>query len=778
MNGFVRQITQINENIVHVSYTKADSAQASPHLVSAQTPKDNLTKRFSTEADKINFEDAEGQTVVYQDDVALSEVDVFKYVQPEHETGQVKSTANGDVSVIDDLRPVADHKAYSGKVTFHIDADELLTGLGQYEDGIYDYHGKKEYIYESNMRIGIPFLISSKHYGILIDTQSSVIFDSETDYMSFTIDTTNDLSYYVIVGEDTDTIMQNLRALTGKATIPPRWAFGYMQSKERYETQAELVTVAKRFRDEKIPVDCIIQDWHTWAGDRWGEKILDKQRFPDFKAGMADLHNLNTKLLFSIWPNMAGHTSDLKDFQDSDGLLDNANTYDAFSPAARALYWQQCNREIFSAGADGWWCDNSEPFSDEDWDGAIRRPEQKRYELVVDRSKKSMNWDQTNAYSLYHALGIYENWLKTNPDKRVVNLTRSTMIGAQKYGVIPWSGDQSARWSTLAHQVTEGIKMALSGMPYWTFDIGGFFTVHDKWENRGCGMAGNDTPFWYWQGDYNDGVQDNGFKELYTRWLQVGTFIPIFRSHGTDTPREPWQFGQAGEPFYDTIVKFIKLRYQLLPYIYSWAANAYFDNETIMRGFLFDFATDDIAQQTADEYMFGKAFLVAPITKPMYYHQDNQKIEDADYDTIVYLPAEAQWYDLWSNTVYEGGQHIKVTATIDKLPVFVKAGSIVPVSAEIDHADEKHGQIAELKIYAGADGDFKLYNDDGDNYSYETGNYARIPLHYDDQRATLTFGEVAGQGQFQRDFKIHVISADGDKTVQATYEGQQVSINL
>lgn len=778
MTEYTKTVTQISEHVVHVSYTKP-GYKTSEHLVQMPNSdeKKQVKQKFQQIGDDISFLNDSGKPVLLQNTIEFIPKKVYTYQQSSDED-QVKSTANGDVSVIENLIEKSDHDSFSGKITFSINSEEILTGLGQYEDGIYNYHGRKEYIYESNMRIGIPFLISSNNYGILIDTQSSVIFDSETDYMTFTIDTTNDVSYYVITGKNVGTILKNLRQLTGKAIIPPRWAFGYMQSKERYENQDELVSVATKFREDKIPVDCIIQDWHTWIGDHWGEKLLDKKRYPNFTQGMKALHDINTKLLFSIWPNMANNTKDFQEFKKEGLLLPNSNTYDAFSDEGRKLYWQQCDREIFNAGADGWWCDNSEPFSDEDWDGAKRRKEQNRYDLVVNRSKKSMNWDQINSYSLYHAKGIYENWLKTNSKKRVVNLTRSTMIGAQKYGVIPWSGDQSARWDVLDHQVTEGIKMALSGMPYWTFDIGGFFTVKDKWENRGCGMAGNDTPFWYWNGDYNDGVEDDGFKELYTRWLQVGTFIPIFRSHGTDTPREPWQFGKPGEPFYDAIVKFIKLRYRLLPYIYSWAANAYFDDETIMRGFLFDFANDEIAKNIDNEYMFGDAFLVRPVTKPMYYKPNSEKIPVTDYSSTVYLPKGTKWYDFWSNEVAIGGQTVDVSTPIDKMPIFVKAGSIIPTSDEIQYADQKQGKVNEITIYAGADGEFKLYNDDGDNYSYENGNYSRIFMNYQDEGHKLILDQVIGNGNFQKEFRIHLIGENIDRLIDVHYDGSEQEIGL
>ena len=319
----------------------------------------------------------------------------------------------------------------------------------------------------------------------------------------------------------------------------------------------------------------------------------------------------------------------------------------------------------------------------------------------------------------------------------------------------------------------------MSGMPYWTLDIGGFFTVKDKWENRGCNCSDKTNKLWFWDGDYNDGVDDLGYKELYVRWFQYGAFLPMFRSHGTDTPREPWNFGKPGDVFYETILKFIKLRYQLLPYIYSMAAAINQNHSTILRSLMFDFAEDENVKELSDSFMFGKAFLVCPVTDPMYYEVNSVPLSNTEKTKNVYLPKGVRWYDFWTNTLHEGGQTLTCRATLDMIPLFVKAGSIVPISEPLMYADEKKGEISEIIIYSGADGEFTLYNDDGDNYSYEKGNYSSVDIMYNDNKKTLTFGIACGKFKYQENFKIKLIkSGERPKTIEFIYKGKEETLYL
>ena len=702
----------------------------------------------------------EGQRVLSQSAVSFTPITVYRY-----ETGasafRKKQTANGEVAYTEELAEVPAYEAFSAAIEFRIGPDELLLGMGQYEDGVYDYRSRTEYLYESNMRIAIPFLITTGHYAILIDSESSMIFSSEGDRIRFTIDCVRELKYYVFTGKTIPDLLRCYYHITGLPSLLPRWAFGYIQSKERYRSGAELEEVAATFRQKGIPIDCIVQDWFSWEDGLWGEKKFDKKRFPDLPATVRKLHEDHVHFMVSIWPNMSTDSSNYSEFAAEKLLLPNSNLYDVYREEARDMYWEQTREEIMNSGSDALWCDNAEPFSDADWSGEKRRPEEERYRLVRDMSRKSMDWEKLNSYGLYHAKGIYEHWRRDLPGKRVVNLTRSGYTGIQQYGTILWSGDICATYETLRKQITEGIKMGLTGMPYWTLDIGGFFVVNDKYENRGCNDQSH-QPVWFWHGDYNDGVDDLGYRELYVRWLEFGTFLPIFRSHGTDTPREPWRFGSEGEPFYDAIVSHIRLRYRLLPYLYSLGAAAHRDGDTIMRSLLMDFPDDEEVRGISDEYLLGPALLVAPVYTPMYYRPDSVKIEDSEKTRRVYLPKGCGWYDLHTGMRYEGGCYLQADAPLDRIPVYVREGSILPLSSDIEYAGEADGLPDRIRVYTGCDGQFTLYLDDGDGYSCEEGQYCRVTLSYSEQAHTLT-QSVTGSYPVKVPFPTEYIGSSPEK---------------
>lgn len=680
------------------------------------------------------------ECVLRQSGVRFTPKTEYKYVS-EDSGFKKKMTANGEVLYTEAMRRVPGRELYCVDLEFDIGESELLLGLGQYEDGTFDHRNLTQYLYESNMRIAIPFLVTTGHYAILIDSESCMVFKSEGNKVHFIIDSAESFSYYVFLSEDIKGLIKNYYMLTGKPSMLPRWAFGYIQSRERYENSEQLETVAGSFRERDIPIDCIVQDWFSWEDGLWGEKKFDKKRYPNLKGTIDRLHDNNIHFMVSIWPNMSSDSENYREFAAEDMLLPNSNVYNAFDENARHIYWRQCWEEIMESGTDALWCDNAEPFSDADWSGENKKPEEDRYLVVTDTSKKSMSWDRINSYGLYHARGIYENWRKSYPDKRVVNLTRSGYTGIQKYGTILWSGDITATYDTLRKQIVEGINMNLTGMPYWTLDIGGFFVVNDKYENRGC----NDTahlPLWFWHGDYNDGVEDKGYRELYVRWLQFGTFLPIFRSHGTDTPREPWQFGDKGDIFYDTITYYIKLRYSLMPYLYSLGAAAYLDGEVIMRSLALDYADDEHALNVTDEYLLGPSLLVAPVYKPMYYLPNSVLIEDSPKSRSVYLPKGNGWYDFYTGKYYEGGSLIEADAPLEKIPVFVREGSILPFSDDISYADEDGGRVGRIRVYEGRDCSFKIYFDKGDGYDYEAGEYSILELKYSEENQQLTISKT------------------------------------
>ena len=772
-------IEQLNDHIVRVSYTCQDAMPPQSELISDSFEKQAVVNKCVHETlSSVEFLYA-GDTVLVQTGEELSEKEVSRYVIDGEPQIMKKQTANGEVSYIANATEKFERYSYMGELEFEIGADELLLGLGQYEDGIFDYRNHTEYLYESNMRIALPILMTTGHYAIFVDSQSNMIFKSEGRSIRFEIDTTEHLTYYVILGKDIAEIIRDIQELTGKAALLPRWAFGYIQSRERYRTSEEILGIADEFRKRDIPLDCIVQDWHSWKEGVWGEKKFDPARYPDVPALVQALHDRSSRLMISVWPNMNPECDDYQEFAEQNLLLENANVYNAFAEEAAALYWKQCETEIMSAGCDALWCDNAEPFSDADWYGETKRSEEQRYRLVVEESKKSIPWEKINSYGLYHARGIYHNWRRTVPNKRVVNLTRSSYVSGQQYGCITWSGDICARWEVMRTQIVEGLKMGLCGNPYWTLDIGGFFVVDDQYENRGCDSSGNSNPLWFWKGDYNAGVHDLGYRELYTRWLQLGVFLPIFRSHGTDTPREPWNFGETGEMFYDTIVKFIRLRYYFMPYIYSCAAAAHRDSYIIMRSLLFDFAEDQKAGSIVDEYMFGTAFLAAPVLQPMHYDKESRPIQDKSHVRKVYLPQGTRWFDYWTDQVYEGGSEIACNAPLEQMPLFVRAGSIIPVSEKISYADEKHGEVDVILIYQGADGKFTLYNDAGDGYDYQEGTYWSIEMEYHDHIRRLRMSNVSGKMEFQNHFKITFIKTSGVReSFHIKYFGKEISYLL
>lgn len=719
-------------------------------------------KPFGTKA-VTEFLRLDESTIIKEIGCVFKEKILYNYTAVQGGEVHSKKTANGEVAVASNHKKVADGKSYSVTLSFEMEDVEQLMGFGQAEDGILDFYNKEEYIYQNNMRIGLPVMISSSHYAIFIDTESAMKFTCKDKILTFEIDTADEVSYYIIAADSMDLIVRSIREITGRASMLPRWSYGYIQSKEKYNSAAELVNVVEEFREREIPIDCIVQDWMSWDEGLWGEKIPDQTRFPSVSNLTNTLHNLDTRLMISIWPNMATDSNNYKAFESKGYLLPNSNIYDAYDEEARKLYWEQCNEHWFAGGVDAWWCDNAEPFSDPDWSGPIKRDKETRYDIVIEASKKSIDPRRINAFGLYHAKCISDNWRKTNSSKRVVNLTRSTYMGAQKYGTIPWSGDITAKWSTLKNQIVEGLKMGLCGMPHWTLDIGGFFTVHEKWQNRGCGCNELTDPLWFWNGDYEEGVNDPGYRELYTRWLQLGVFLPVFRSHGTDTPREPWRFGEKGTQFYDIIVSYIKLRYKLLPYIYSLGYDVYREHKTMMRSLMFDFSEDRETWKITDQFMFGEAFLVAPVTNPMYYDKGNQILEDIPYTRNVYLPKGCDWYDYWTNEHYTGGQWIVADAPMDKIPLFVKAGSMIPMSKEMTHADENDGSVDKLYIYAGASSRYSLYNDSGDGYGYEKGQFAQMELYYDDMDKTILVSDKNGDLEHQNSFDVVLINQGGQQ---------------
>lgn len=702
---------------------------------------------YDRAADRLRWEEAgTGRTLLKEGGHELAPQDVIHYTTggeaPEIERVR---TVDGERSFVRNLRAEVDRRAWRARLRFAFAPEEGVYGLGQGEEGVWNWRRQNQYLYQHNMRIPMPFFISSLGYGLFADCGSLMTFQDDASGSYLFMDTVAQLDYYVIIGDESlrrggrfDRIIDGYRRVTGRAPLLPRWAFGYIQSKERYETAAELVDVARRYRALGVPLDGVVQDWQTWRENHWGEKLcLDEARFGDLRSSMDALHAMHVHAMVSVWPNMNDCTRDYAQLSAAGHILNDLSTYDAFDADARRMYWQQAKTALFEGGFDAWWCDSTEPFSGPDWGGGQKREPWERYALVGGEHKRFLDAARANLYALAHARGIYENQRAETEEKRVLNLTRSGYSGSQRYGAVLWSGDISARWDVLRGQIAEALNMAASGYPWWTLDIGGFFVVRENWRARGCGCGGDPSPKWFWAGDYEKGIADMGFRELYVRWLEMGCFLPMFRSHGTDAPREIWNFGAPGEAMYEAIAKFIRLRYRLMPYIYSLASGVWRENGMMLRPLLFDFWEDARAVGESGEFMLGPSLLVCPVTEPMYYGPDSAPL-DREKKWACYLPAGCDWYDFWDERRYEGGRTVVVDAPLDRLPLFVRAGSIIPMAEGLQYADQKSDGPIELRVYPGADAALELYDDAGDGYGYERGEYTLRRFAWDDARRELS----------------------------------------
>jgi alpha-D-xyloside xylohydrolase len=719
-----------------------------------------------------------GKLLFEETDRELNEIPVYEHTT-RGETPEIKrvKTVDGERNFISNLVCETVRTAYRGKLSFAWQTGEKLHGLGQGEEGIYDYRGTTQYLYQHNMRIPIPFLISDRGYGILFDCGSIMTFndDARGSYLYF--DTVDQLSYYVIYGPDFDGIIKGFRGLAGKAPMLPKWSFGYIQSKEAYHSQQELMDVVAEYRKRNIPIDGIVQDWNTWEEGKWGNKLLDKSRYPDFPGAIKAIHEDNVHVMVSVWPNMDSSTENYKEFLEKGLLLNDLSTYDAFHPEGRKVYFKQLEEELFSAGVDAWWCDSTEPFSGPDWKGSLKKEPWERFLLVGEEHKKYLDPTKANLYAEVHAKGIYENQREVCQDKRVLNLTRSGYAGSQAYGTVLWSGDITATWETLKVQIREGLNLCMSGHPYWTLDAGGFFVVKDNWKKRGCSSNNDPEPKWFWQGGYELGVEDAAYRELYVRWLQFSLFLPMFRSHGTDTPREIWNFGEPGTLFYDGIEQCIRLRYKLMPYTYSLAGRVMLHDYTMFRSLLFDFAEDETASGISNQFMYGDSLLVCPVIEPMYYEAENRPL-DREQTWRCYLPTGDGWYDFLTGDYYEGGQWVTVEAPIHKIPVFVRKGAIIPMEKGLNYAGEVVNTPFEFHVYEGKDGSFHLYEDSGDGYEYETGRYNYILVSWDDRKKELCIGE--SKYSFPQSIwgRSCVLRTSGGREVFFSYNGKETRVKL
>ena len=578
---------------------------------------------------------------------------------------------------------------------------------------------------------------------------------------------TKQMDWYFIAGDDMDEVISGYRTLTGKAPVMPKWAMGYWQSRERYKTSTEMIEALQGFRQRNIPIDNIVMDWSHWEEDEWGSHEFDPTRFPDPKAMVDSIHDLGGRMMISVWPKFYVETEHYKEFNDKGWMYNKANEdgvrdwigqgylygfYDAYAPGARELFWQQMYEHYYPLGIDAWWMDASEPnirdCTDMDYRKALCGP-----------TALGSSTEFFNAYSIVNAEAIYNGQRGVDPDKRVFLLTRSGFAGLQRYSTATWSGDIATRWEDMKAQISAGLNFAVSGIPYWTMDIGGFCV-----ENRY--VAGQNV--WNYTGKENADMKE--WRELNTRWFQFGAFCPLFRAHGQFPFREPWEIAPEGHPAYESIVYYTKLRYSLMPYIYSLAGKTYFDDYTIMRPLVMDFLGDKKVENIGDTYMFGPAFLVAPV-----YEYGARKRD-------VYFPESAGWYDFYSNEFYAAGVEKTVDAPYGRMPLYVRAGSIVPCGPEIQWTDQKQADVIDLYVYQGADASFTLYEDENVNYNYEKGAYSKIAFSYDDRMMLLSIEEREGEfpGMLEeRTFNIIPVSKNGVGKIQTVkYNGLSMKVVL
>ena len=578
---------------------------------------------------------------------------------------------------------------------------------------------------------------------------------------------TKQMDWYFIAGDDMDEVISGYRTLTGKAPVMPKWAMGYWQSRERYKTSTEMIEALQGFRQRNIPIDNIVMDWSHWEEDEWGSHEFDPTRFPDPKAMVDSIHDLGGRMMISVWPKFYVETEHYKEFNDKGWMYNKANEdgvrdwigqgylygfYDAYAPGARELFWQQMYEHYYPLGIDAWWMDASEPnirdCTDMDYRKALCGP-----------TALGSSTEFFNAYSIVNAEAIYNGQRGVDPDKRVFLLTRSGFAGLQRYSTATWSGDIATRWEDMKAQISAGLNFAVSGIPYWTMDIGGFCV-----ENRY--VAGQNV--WNYTGKENADMKE--WRELNTRWFQFGAFCPLFRAHGQYPFREPWEIAPEGHPAYESIVYYTKLRYSLMPYIYSLAGKTYFDDYTIMRPLVMDFLGDKKVENIGDTYMFGPAFLVAPV-----YEYGARKRD-------VYFPESAGWYDFYSNEFYAAGVEKTVDAPYGRMPLYVRAGSIVPCGPEIQWTDQKQADVIDLYVYQGADASFTLYEDENVNYNYEKGAYSKIAFSYDDRMKLVSIEEREGEfpGMLEeRTFNIIPVSKNGVGKIQTVkYNGLSMKVVL
>lgn len=910
LSGNTRQVrlSVISDNIIRVTASPTDKPEEKQSLITVYDHSASVNWSVNEETDNIRLSTTLITAVVRKDNGAVSFVD--KDGKPILAERQMNGR-NFQPAIFEG------QPSYNIKQVYETSADDAYYGLGQHQDDVYNYKGQQVFLFQNNTEVAVPFLVSTKNYGLLWDNYSvswvgdlreyqpisslklfsgnnqqgwltasycndkndpskvdftkaeSVInyeflgdskqlpaefniskgllrwegsiespftgthkfrftyggyvkiwidgklvadrwrqpwnpgsaqvnLDLEKDHkyaikiewipdggesyisakwlspvaekdqnsFGFAAEAGKQLDYYFIYGKNIDEVIGGYRALTGKAAMVPKWALGLWQSRERYKTQDEILNTVDEFRKRRIPLDNIVLDWSYWKQDAWGSQEFDPTRFSNPDSMINVLHKkYNTHFMISVWPKFYEGISTYKLFNDSGWLYTRniadrqrdwigkgyvSTFYDAFNTNAQKAFWKLLNEKLYRKGIDAWWMDASEP------DILSNVSYQKRKQQMAPLAGGIAS-ENLNAYPLENAKGIYEGQRATNPNDRVFILTRSAFAGSQRYAAATWSGDIASRWEDMKAQITAGINFSMSGIPYWTMDIGGFAVEH-RYEKP------NDKDLEEW-------------REQVTRWYQFGAFCPLFRVHGQFPFREIYNTAPEGHPAYKSMLYYDQLRYRLMPYIYSIAAATYHNNYTIMRGLVMDFASDTAVNNISDQYMFGPSLLINPVYK---YHATER---------TIYLPAGQGWYDLYSGKYNEGGRELSADAPYERMPVYVKEGSVIPFGPDLQYTSEKAADPITLFVYTGKDAAFHLYEDEGTNYNYEKGDYTDITIEYKETTKTLTIGKREGaySGMLnKRTFKVLFITKDKskelnpDQKADATvhYNGAAVNVKM
>ena len=645
--------------------------------------------------------------------------------------------------------------------TFELSSGEGIYGLGQHQRGAWNYvagGGANIRLAQANTDVGVPVMTSSKGYMLLWDNPAvTTITTAGTNTVRWSSEAGKAIDYYFCYGDGSlDTALKAYRHLTGDAPLMPKWELGFWQCKERYASQDELLGVAKQLRDLKVPVDGIIQDWQYWppGSNTWGSHQFDPARYPDPVGMFKELNAMHYHTLISVWAKFDLGSENSKELNAVGGMFPQVTRYvsppgqgqwyDPFSTAGRQTYWKLMRDQLFAKGVDGWWLDAPEP--------EISGMAFRTYTTGM-----GPGYEVYNAYPLMHSTGIYQGQRATTDDKRVVILTRSAYAGQQRNSAITWSGDIQGTWQVFSNQIPAGLNFSMSGIPYWNTDTGGFF---------GNRAAGNGNP------------QSPQYEEIFARWFQFSAFCPMFRVHGSYGTRPGKEFWRFDDKTQGILRTYLDLRYRLMPYLYSVAWDVTSNGNTFMRPLVFDFAKDPQALSVGNQYLFGPAIMVTPVTTPGAVTQS------------VYLPADnAPWFNFWTGEKMPAGQRVETAASVETLPLFIRGGSIVPMGPLLQYTSEKPEDPIELRIYAGANGRFTLYEDQGDSYRYEKGEFATIPLSWDNAKKTLTIGERKGEFPAmlkERTFNVVLVKAkhgDGvaaaetpDKVVK--YSGNEIKVRI